>query len=174
MELMTTDRGSRHEYRDHAEPPAFTTDAKGRIVHWNQAAEDYLGVPAHQALGRPVSAVVDREQKMQVIRIPSADGFTKVHVLEAAETVDSRCPLSFRERQVVELLSQGYAAINIAARLDLAHATVRNHIQNALRKLNVHGQVEAVSVAFRNGWLPAPHRLDEGRLAEMDALPVAC
>jgi DNA-binding CsgD family transcriptional regulator len=62
-------------------------------------------------------------------------------------------PLTPREREVVLFLSNGFAALNIAARLNLSHATVRNHIQNILRKLEVHGQVEAVSLAFRNGWI---------------------
>lgn len=62
-------------------------------------------------------------------------------------------PLSRREREMIMLLSNGYAALNIAARLNLSHATVRNHIQNVLRKLEVHSQVEAVALSFRRGWI---------------------
>jgi DNA-binding CsgD family transcriptional regulator len=62
-------------------------------------------------------------------------------------------PLSGREREIVMLLSNGYAALNIAAKLNLSHATVRNHIQNVLRKLEVHSQVEAVALSFRRGWI---------------------
>jgi DNA-binding CsgD family transcriptional regulator len=62
-------------------------------------------------------------------------------------------PLSAREREIVMLLSNGYAALNIAAKLNLSHATVRNHIQNVLRKLEIHSQVEAVALAFRRGWI---------------------
>jgi len=62
-------------------------------------------------------------------------------------------PLTAREREIVVLLSNGYAALNIAAKLNLSHATVRNHIQNILRKLEVHSQVEAIAVAFRRGWI---------------------
>jgi len=50
------------------------------------------------------------------------------------------------------LLADGYAALNIAARLNLSHATVRNHIQNALRRLELHSQVELVALALRRGW----------------------
>jgi DNA-binding CsgD family transcriptional regulator len=62
-------------------------------------------------------------------------------------------PLTAREREIVLLLSNGYAALNIAAKLNLSHATVRNHIQNVLRKLDVHSQVEAVALSFRRGWI---------------------
>jgi DNA-binding CsgD family transcriptional regulator len=62
-------------------------------------------------------------------------------------------PLTTREKEIIHLLSNGFAALNIAAKLNLSHATVRNHIQNILRKLEVHSQVEAISVAFRRGWI---------------------
>lgn len=62
-------------------------------------------------------------------------------------------PLTAREREIIVQLSNGYAAINIAARLDLSYTTVRNHIQNTLRKLEVHSQVEAVALSFRSGWI---------------------
>jgi len=62
-------------------------------------------------------------------------------------------PLTTRKRQIVSLLSNGFQALNIAAKLDLSHATVRNHIQNILRKLEVHSQVEAIAVSFRAGWI---------------------
>ncbi len=69
------------------------------------------------------------------------------------DPVISVSPLTAREREIVVLLSNGYAALNIAAKLNLSHATVRNHIQNILRKLEVHSQVEAIAVAFRRGWI---------------------
>lgn len=71
----------------------------------------------------------------------------------APEASISVSPLTAREREIVLLLSNGYAALNIAAKLNLSHATVRNHIQNVLRKLDVHSQVEAVALSFRRGWI---------------------
>jgi len=62
-------------------------------------------------------------------------------------------PLSSREREIVMLLSNGYAALNISARLNLSLRTVRNHINNVLRELEVHSQVEAVALSFRRGWI---------------------
>lgn len=67
----------------------------------------------------------------------------------------SVCPLTKREKEILRLIANGYAALNIAAKLSLSHATVRNHIQNILRKIDVHSQVEAISVSFRRGWLTA-------------------
>lgn len=57
--------------------------------------------------------------------------------------------LSKRQREVLELLADGVPAREIAARLGLAEATVRNHIRLVLRKLACHSQLQAVAVALR-------------------------
>jgi DNA-binding CsgD family transcriptional regulator len=71
--------------------------------------------------------------------------------------------LSPREQQILELLAGGYGSINIAARLGLSHATVRNHVQHLLRRMDVHSQVEAVSLAFRRGMLGRDEGGGDGR-----------
>jgi DNA-binding CsgD family transcriptional regulator len=87
-----------------------------------------------------------------VKRIKSAAA-GRPQVPPAKDPIISVNPLTPREREIILMLSNGYAALNIAARLNLSHATVRNHIQNILRKLEVHSQVEAIAVAFRRGWI---------------------
>ena len=37
---------------------AFAVDAHGRVISWNPACENLLGVPAHEALGRPCQDVL--------------------------------------------------------------------------------------------------------------------
>jgi DNA-binding CsgD family transcriptional regulator len=66
--------------------------------------------------------------------------------------------LSPRQREVLELLAEGIQARQIADRLGLSEATVRNHIRIVLRKLDSHSQLEAVAVAYRRDLL----RRDEG------------
>ena len=72
--------------------------------------------------------------------------------------------LTPRELDVLRLLAAGYSSLNIAARLDLSHATVRNHIQKLLRRMEVHSQVEAISVAFRQGLLGRDEDGGDGRI----------
>jgi len=57
--------------------------------------------------------------------------------------------LTQREREVLELLGQGLDGPKIAEQLFLSPATVRNHIQHILAKLEVHSRVEAVALALR-------------------------
>jgi DNA-binding CsgD family transcriptional regulator len=53
--------------------------------------------------------------------------------------------LSVRERQIARLLELGYANKEIAARLGIEVATVKNHVHRLLRKLNVRRRGEAVA-----------------------------
>ena len=58
--------------------------------------------------------------------------------------------LSAREVEVLRLLADGASTSAVADRLFISVATVRNHIQNILRKLDVHSKLEAVSLALRS------------------------
>ncbi len=60
--------------------------------------------------------------------------------------------LSNREREVLDLLFTGADTEEIAVSLSIAVATARTHIQNLLRRLNVHSRAEAVALAHRAGY----------------------
>lgn len=62
--------------------------------------------------------------------------------------------LTPRQQQVLVLLAEGVPAKVIAARLDLAEATVRNHIRALLLELGAHSQLEAVAKARRLELVP--------------------
>jgi DNA-binding NarL/FixJ family response regulator len=61
--------------------------------------------------------------------------------------------LTMRQQQVLELLAHGYSTAQIAATLQIAEDTTRNHIRLLLNELRVRSRLEAVVVAFRNDWL---------------------
>lgn len=61
-----------------------------------------------------------------------------------------RAPLTAREIEVLRLMADGISTPKIADSLFISTITVRNHIQNILRKLEVHSKLEAVALAFRN------------------------
>ncbi|MCK8481351.1 response regulator [Psychroserpens algicola] len=58
--------------------------------------------------------------------------------------------LSNRETEVLEHLSKGLNYIQIADNLILSKGTVRKHIENIYRKLQVHNKLEAVQKAKKN------------------------
>ncbi|MFJ7948551.1 response regulator [Streptomyces sp. NPDC096354] len=61
--------------------------------------------------------------------------------------------LTARERETLNLLGEGLSAAAISGRLGVALNTVRNHIQRVLEKLGARSQLEAVTIARREGLL---------------------
>jgi NarL family two-component system response regulator LiaR len=59
--------------------------------------------------------------------------------------------LTERERQILELLSQGMRNDGIAQQLFISPQTVQTHVRNVLAKLGVHSKLEAVAFAVKNG-----------------------
>ena len=59
-------------------------------------------------------------------------------------------PLSVREREVLEMLSQGLLYKEIAQALGVSLDTVRKHCHNIYEKLRVHSRTEAVVKFLRN------------------------
>jgi DNA-binding NarL/FixJ family response regulator len=59
--------------------------------------------------------------------------------------------LSARELEILGLLASGRANDDIAYQLKISPFTVRNHISNLLRKLEVDNRTQAAALAIRNG-----------------------
>lgn len=62
-------------------------------------------------------------------------------------------PLTQREHDVLALLARGLPNSEIARRLYISEATVRTHVLNVLRKLDVRNRTEAVVLAYQLGLL---------------------
>ena len=60
------------------------------------------------------------------------------------------CVLSDREREVIELLAQGYSDKEIAQRLQIKFPTVRSHVAKIFEKLQVRSRVEAATWFIRS------------------------
>ena len=87
---------------------------------------------------------------------------------EPAEPDRETPRLTERETEVLRLVAKGLTARQIAERLVLSHRTVQNHVQNTLRKLQLHNRVQLVRYAIEQGLDEDPDDADE----ELDGRPV--
>ncbi len=202
----------------------FAVDADQRVVFWSAAAQELLGLPASEVVGKPCYEVVlgrdyeghpfcrqdcptikavrrgrrvpnfdiacDRnggEVWLNVTIVPVPRSMTgeamAVHMVRdvsqrrrserlAQATIDTVSQfmsessgaepeagpypapspsLTGREIEVLRLLADGFGTEDLALRLGLSEATVRNHIQRLLAKLGVHSRLEAVVYGARHG-----------------------
>lgn len=88
-------------------------------------------------------AVVSRQLTMVLI-----DGFRAAN-RSGAGVRPIKSPLTDREWEVLDLICEGGTTDSIAEELVLTYETVRSHIKNILRKLNVHSREEAAIEAHR-------------------------
>ena len=65
--------------------------------------------------------------------------------------------LSHREREIANVLCEGLSNKQIAERLFISEATVRNHLTSILSKLELSDRFELAIYSFRNGLAQPPH-----------------
>lgn len=92
--------------------------------------------------GAPMSPTI-AAKSLQILRDPTR--------AEKGSPAESDYSLTRRETEVLEQLSQGLEYREIAANLFIAPATVRKHIENIYRKLQVDNKMRAVRKASRHG-----------------------
>jgi DNA-binding NarL/FixJ family response regulator len=59
--------------------------------------------------------------------------------------------LTPRETEILKMVAKGMSYKQIAERLVVSHRTVQNHVQNTLRKLQLHNRVELTRYALERG-----------------------
>jgi two-component system response regulator NreC len=59
--------------------------------------------------------------------------------------------LSLREKQVLELVAQGYNNRETGKSLELSPKTIARHRERIMSKLNMHSRIELVKFAIRSG-----------------------
>ena len=64
---------------------------------------------------------------------------------------DDTPQLTERETEVLKMVAKGMSYKQIAERLVLSHRTVQNHVQNTLRKLQLHNRVQLTRWAIEQG-----------------------
>jgi two-component system, NarL family, response regulator DesR len=67
--------------------------------------------------------------------------------------LDRKSPLTTREMEVLEVASEGWPVVEIAAKLALSPGTVRNHLSRIATKAGARTRIEAVRIARESGWI---------------------
>jgi two-component system, NarL family, nitrate/nitrite response regulator NarL len=132
---------------------ALGNESDAAVVAYAEAGiAGYL--PADASLPQLI-ATVARAARDEVLFSPRTGGRLVRRLAELsqrAEAPGGTASLTPRERQVVELLDAGLSNKEIARRLSIRLATVKNHVHNILEKLKVGRRGEAAAAARRSPW----------------------
>lgn len=126
---------------------AITLGATG-LVFKEQTAEVLIKAIEKVHAGE---AWLDRSLTATVLSEMSRPREAKKDDLEAAKIAT----LTNREREIITLVAQGLGRKEIADRLYISEATVRNHLTSIFGKLDLSDRFELVFYAYRHG-LAAP------------------
>jgi DNA-binding NarL/FixJ family response regulator len=66
---------------------------------------------------------------------------------------DHFIPLSQREMEILQFVTDGLSNKQIAVKLNISQQTVKNHMTSILKKLNVEDRTQAAINAIRRGWV---------------------
>ncbi len=125
--------------------------------------EDVLEAVKAGATGYLVKSASRAELVSAVLRVAAGDtvftpGLAGLVLGEYRRLFDARAgrdadapQLTERETEVLRLVAKGLSYKEIAQRLFLSHRTVQNHVQNTLRKLQMHNRVQLVRYAIEQG-----------------------
>jgi DNA-binding NarL/FixJ family response regulator len=108
-----------------------------------------------ESCGRELATLLEQLPVANVAQLDFLDDDGKVRPwaygsLERARLQD----LTPREREILVLLAGGARTGEIARRLVISDKTVKTHVQNILRKLDVTSRLEAAAIAVRAGFVP--------------------
>ena len=113
----------------------FAVDDEGRILVWTRAERG--GRTIHMIRDAPAA-----QELLAVIR-------KRLGVPARPEPTTHGAALTRREVEILHMIANGLKTRSIALHLHVSPATVRNHVQNILRKLDAHSRLEAVACARR-------------------------
>ena len=124
------------------------------ILTLNDSPELLLAALAARVSGfvvksAPLSEVIATLERALI----SPLSFTASGLHKALKAKERLPGLSSRELQVLNALATGKSSKEIARELYLSEATVKTHLSNVYRKLEVNNRVSAVAIARNNSWL---------------------
>jgi DNA-binding NarL/FixJ family response regulator len=115
----------------------------------------------HAAIGAGVAAYVlkeaaEEELRHAILAVVRGESYfsppvARLLAIRLVEQGRDRALLSTREREVVQLISEGCRLSEIAAKLFVSVPTVKTHRANAMRKLGVRTTAELIRHAIRQG-----------------------
>jgi two-component system response regulator NreC len=141
-------------------------DARVLILTMHQNEEYLAQVMAAGASGYVLKDVAGRELVAAIRQVAQGESFFSPSMaktlsslylssLEAEKTHDPYEDLTIREREVLQLVAEGFTNHQIAEMLSLSIKTIKTHRLHLMQKLDLHDRTELVKYAFQKGIITA-------------------
>ena len=159
MPLLSGLEATKHMRRD-------VPESRVLILTMHQNDEYLAQVLAAGASGYVLKDAAGRELVLAIRQVARGEPFfsprmtrtlTSLYLssLEAERTHDPYTDLTIREREVLQLVAEGFTNHLIAEMLKLSIKTVKTHRLHLMQKLDLHDRTELVKYAFQKGIITA-------------------
>jgi two-component system response regulator NreC len=159
MPLLSGLEATKHIRRD-------VPESRVLILTMHQNDEYLAQVLAAGASGYVLKDAAGRELVLAIRQVARGEPFfsplmtrtlTSLYLssLEAERTHDPYDDLTIREREVLQLVAEGFTNHQIAEMLKLSIKTVKTHRLHLMQKLDLHDRTELVKYAFQKGIITA-------------------
>lgn len=138
MQDMTAPQHTRpqvHLVADRVPAAVIIVAEDGTVLHWNRAAETVFGKHADEVRGLSLESLLPNR--------PQPAGATELE------------SLTQRQREVLQLIAEGWATRDIATRLGLSVKTIETHRAHLMQRLKVDSVARLVRYAVSVGLVPA-------------------
>ncbi len=126
---------------------AIKAGASGYLLkHENAAVLQDAIVTILEFGGAPMSPAIARKA-LQLLSTSGSRTETTVNTGTFPEAITDR------EKEILQLMINGWDAKRIATELNLSVLTVRKHIANIYYKLHVNSRAQVISMAHKNNWV---------------------
>ena len=129
----------------------LTTFADDELVQAcvRAGAQGYLLKDIDQLdLGRSIKALARGETVFDAKIAPLA-----VIAAQTVEPAEQASPLSARQREVLQLVAEGFSNREIGARMALSELTVKSYIEEILQQLGARNRAHAALLAMKRHWI---------------------
>jgi DNA-binding NarL/FixJ family response regulator len=139
------------------EAQASSPDTAIVMLTVSEDEDDLMAAIEAGARGYVLKGVSGRELVEILRRVAAGDRYVSSRLAFAAlnrraePRQDPLVELTDREREILDLVSEGLSTGEIAARLTIAEKTVKHYMTGVLSKLGVHSRVEAALIGYKAG-----------------------
>ncbi|HYW74989.1 MAG TPA: LuxR C-terminal-related transcriptional regulator [Pyrinomonadaceae bacterium] len=98
-----------------------------------------------------VQRLIEQLRRVMVTTQVPSESEAAAKLISSALAAAPNGRLTGREQEILEMLAQGKGTSKIAERLYISRATVNNHVQHIMEKLDAHSRLEVVARAREAG-----------------------
>jgi DNA-binding CsgD family transcriptional regulator len=104
----------------------------------------------HPALSTLVHVLRERKTESKLERQLASEAEVREPLWPMITSANHSVDLTDRETEILRCLARGMATAAIGKKLSISNATVRNHVQHILEKLDVHNKLGALVFAYQH------------------------